>query len=80
MGHDDELVIADADFPAESCAKRLVKLSEISGEWTLQVILSVVSLDTYSTLATVMDLTDSDKTAGIPESSLWNIYQNYRFH
>ena len=26
MGHGDELVIADANFPAETCAKRLIRL------------------------------------------------------
>ena len=75
MGHGDELVIADANFPAETCAKRLVKLSGISGERALQAILSVFPLDTYSDPAAVMDLTDSDKAAGMPEPPLWNIYQ-----
>ena len=28
MGHGDELVIADADFPAETCAKRLIRLPD----------------------------------------------------
>ena len=28
MGHGDELVIADANFPAETCAKRLIRLPQ----------------------------------------------------
>ena len=31
MGHGDELVIADANFPAETCAQRLIRLPGIDG-------------------------------------------------
>lgn len=75
MGHGDELVFADANFPAETCAKRLVRMPGISGERALQAILSVLPLDTYSTPAAVMDLTDSDKEKGMPEPDMWKVYQ-----
>lgn len=75
MGHGDELVIADANFPAETCAKRLVRIPGISGERALRAILSVLPLDTYSAPTAVMDLTDSDKEKGMPEPPMWAVYQ-----
>lgn len=67
MGHGDELVIADANFPAETCALRLIRLPGIDGVRAAEAILSVFPLDTYSSPAFVMDLTDGDKAKGMPE-------------
>ena len=36
MGHGDELVIADANFPAETCAQRLIRMPGIDGVETLR--------------------------------------------
>jgi L-fucose mutarotase len=47
MGHGDEIVIADANFPAETNAKRLVRLDGVSASDTLQAILSVLPLDSF---------------------------------
>ena len=75
MGHGDELVIADANFPAETCAKRIVRLPGIDGVRAVEGILKVFPLDTYSIPAAVMDLTDGDKEKGIPEPVIWPLYQ-----
>lgn len=75
MGHGDELVIADANFPAETCARRLVRLPGADGIRTLEAVLSVFPLDTYSDPAFVMDLTDSDKAKGLPEPEIWPTYE-----
>ena len=45
IGHGDELVIADANFPAASTAQRLVRLDGISATRCLDAILSVMPLD-----------------------------------
>ena len=45
MGHGDEIVIADANFPAVSCAKRLVRADGHSGTNILDGILSLFPLD-----------------------------------
>lgn len=74
MGHGDELVIADANFPSHSIAQRLVSLPGISGVDVLKAVLSVFPLDTYSTPAFIMDLTDSDKAKGMPEPEIWKPY------
>lgn len=47
MGHGDELVIADANFPAASLARRLVSLSGVNTSRALQAILTVFPLDQY---------------------------------
>jgi len=57
MGHGDEIVIADANFPAEACAKRLLRADGIDAPQMLAAILSVMPLDTYDdTPANVMQI------------------------
>ena len=75
MGHGDELVIADANFPAETVATRLVRIPGIDGVKAAEAILSVLPLDTYTEApALIMDLTDGDKAKGMPEPVIWPIY------
>ena len=45
MGHGDELVIADANFPAASLARRLVFLAGVSSADALDAVLTVFPLD-----------------------------------
>lgn len=47
MGHGDELVIADANFPAESCGARIERLAGISATEALEAILTLMPLDSY---------------------------------
>ena len=47
MGHGDEIVIADANFPADANAQRLVRLDGVDATRAAQAILSVLPLDTY---------------------------------
>lgn len=75
MGHGDELVIADANFPASSLATRLLHLPGIDGVRAAEAVLSVFPLDTYSSPAFVMDLTDGDKAKGMPEPEIWPEYE-----
>ena len=69
-------MIADANFPAETCAKRLIRLPGIDGVEVAKAILSVFPLDTYSDPAYIMDLTDSDKAKGMPEPTIWKPYED----
>ena len=76
MGHGDELVIADANFPAETVAKRLIRVPGVDGVRVAEAVLSVFPLDTYvDTPACVMDLTDSDKAKGMPTPVIWAEYE-----
>lgn len=75
MGHGDELVIADANFPAETLAKRFLRLPGIDGVSVLKAILPLFPLDTYCMPATLMELTAGDQAKGMPIPSIWAEYQ-----
>lgn len=47
MGHGDELVIADANHPAETNAQRLIRMEGMSATRVLEAVVSVLPLDTY---------------------------------
>ena len=47
MGHGDEIVIGDGNFPAASVAKRLIRLDGHGVNEILDAILKLMPLDTY---------------------------------
>lgn len=47
MGHGDEIAVVDANFPAESCARRLVRMDGVSATDVLEAIVSVLPVDSY---------------------------------
>lgn len=47
MGHGDEIVLADANFPAATHARRLVRLPGTSAPQVLQAVLQVLPLDDF---------------------------------
>ena len=48
MGHGDEIVIADGNFPAETFGKKVIRADGIGGAEMLKAVLSLIPLDTYS--------------------------------
>lgn len=48
MGHGDEIVIADGNFPASTCAKRLIRCDGHNVPEILDAVLKFFPLDTYS--------------------------------
>jgi L-fucose mutarotase len=48
MGHGDEIVVADANFPSASIARRLVRLDGVSAVAAADAILSVMPLDDFA--------------------------------
>ena len=46
MGHGDEVVIADANFPAEANARRLVRVDGVDATRAAEAILSLLPLST----------------------------------
>ena len=48
MGHGDEIVIADGNFPSETCGQRVVRADGHGGEAILDAVLSLIPLDTYA--------------------------------
>jgi L-fucose mutarotase len=47
MGHGDDLVIADSNFPATTMAQRLVRMPGIDAPRVLEAVLSVMPLDDF---------------------------------
>ena len=47
MGHGDEIVVADANFPAESTNDNCIRLDGVDASDTLQAILAVMPLDSF---------------------------------
>ncbi len=82
MGHGDTIVLADANFPAETYAKttivgHVLRLSGVSANELFQAILGVFPLDVGYTAepVCVMDLTEGDKKKGKPEPSVWRAFE-----
>ncbi len=48
MGHSDEIVIADGNFPSEAFGKRVVRADGIGGAEMLKAVLALMPLDDYS--------------------------------
>lgn len=64
MGHGDELVIADANFPATSNTQRPIRLDGITATDVLTAVLSVMPLDTF-----VPDPAITMQVVGTPEEA-----------
>lgn len=65
MGHGDEIVIADANFPADANAQRIVRLDGAAGPRVVAAILSVLPLDDFVPDA-AFRMEDSDAPDVIP--------------
>lgn len=48
MGHGDEIVIADGNFPSENFGQRVIRADGIGGAEMLDACLQLIPLDTYS--------------------------------
>ncbi len=74
MGHGDEIVIADANFPSANYGQRVVRADGISGCDVLNAVLSVIPLDTYSEENLIlMQLVPSD--VGKVDPVIWKDYE-----
>lgn len=71
MGHGDEMIIADANFPAVSCARRLVRSDGHAAADLLNAIIKFMPLDyAVERPAAVMALNPGD-----PVPAVWEIYR-----
>ena len=66
MGHGDELAIVDANYPALSKAKRLVRLDGIDAVRVLDAVLSLMPLDDFVDCAAFVMQPVDDPTAVPP--------------
>jgi L-fucose mutarotase len=73
MGHGDELVIADGNFPAASHAARLVRADGHGIPELLEAVLLLLPLDTYSeSPVSLMAVVAGDPV----ETPIWEVYQS----
>ena len=70
MGHGDEIVIADGNFPSETNGQRVVRADGIGGEEMLDAVLSLIPLDTYADENLLLMQT----TNGDPVPPIWEKY------
>ena len=71
MGHGDEIVIADANYPAETNGKRVVRADGLKGPELLEAILELIPLDTYAEENMLLMAT----TNGDPTPEIWDVYK-----
>ena len=72
MGHGDEIVIGDGNFPGASTNDRCIRLDGHGACEVLEAMLTLMPLDTYADPVYLMDKTASDKDLEIP---IWNEYR-----
>ena len=70
MGHGDEIVIADGNFPAETYGQRVIRADGLGGEEVLDAVLSLIPLDTYA----LENLLLMQTTNGDPTPEIWDKY------
>jgi len=72
MGHGDDIVLADGNFPAASTAQRLVRCDGHGVPELLEAILKFMPLDTYTDRpVAVMQVVPGDPT----EPTIWEQYE-----
>lgn len=70
MGHGDEIVIADANFPAENYGKRVVRADGLGGIEMLKAVLALLPLDTYAEQNFML----METVKGDPKPTIWKDY------
>lgn len=71
MGHSDTLVLADANFPAASCANRLVRLDGVEVADLLDAVLQFFPLDSFVSHPVMLMQPKNDEP--IPE--IWDTFK-----
>lgn len=71
MGHGDEIIIADGNFPAASMAQRLIRLDGHDAPEVMEAVLELFPLDTYTKPVHLMAKMDGDTV----ETPIWDVYQ-----
>lgn len=78
MGHGDDLVIGDSNYPAASNAKHLVRLDGHCVEDVLDAILSLFPLDIYvDKPVTLMQVAPGDKTVPVIQDDIKRIVKKW---
>lgn len=71
MGHGDEIVIADGNFPSASMGQRVVYLTGNGAAEVLDAVLKLLPLDTYEKPLYLMEVVKGDNV----ETPIWDEYK-----
>lgn len=73
MGHGDEIIIADGNFPSAALAQRLVRLDGHGVPEILDAVMKFFPLDSYTDKpVALMQVVEGDSAA----PTIWNDYRN----
>ncbi|XP_058400337.1 fucose mutarotase isoform X3 [Diceros bicornis minor] len=79
MGHGDEIVLADVNFPTSAvcrCGPEEIRADGLGVPQLLEAVLKLLPLDTYvESPAAVMELEPSDRERGL-QTPVWRSYQS----
>lgn len=78
MGHGDEIVLADANFPGTSIGKRLVRADGLDIKTILEAILPVFVLDKYADPLIMMQTVPGDKLDPAVEADYMEVVRRYQ--
>ena len=70
MGHGDEIVIADGNFPGENIARRCIRCDGHGTKELLEAILKLFPLDTYEKPVYIMEKVAGDSV----KTPIWDDY------
>ncbi|MDD6094615.1 MAG: RbsD/FucU domain-containing protein [Clostridia bacterium] len=81
MGHGETIVIADANFPADSLSDKVQRCPGMNVSDVLSAIIDLFPIDVAYTEnpAIVMELTEGDKAKRMPTPEAWGDYERI-FH
>ncbi|KZU23766.1 RbsD/FucU family protein [Lactiplantibacillus plantarum] len=76
MGHGDEILLADANYPALTNNSRVIRADGLSMSTLLPDILELLPLDTYSDYqAILMEVVPGDDAVPNGRPQIWNTYE-----
>lgn len=76
MGHSDEIVLADGNFPAMSLGERVIRMDSIGVKELLRAILHLLPLDDYGEDNVIM----MKPFEGKEEPSIWKEYREILYY
>jgi L-fucose mutarotase len=78
MGHGDELVLADANFPGANFGRRVLRADGLSVVQLLGAILPLFELDSYAAPLIMMDVVKGDPLDPAVEADFMRVVQEHQ--
>lgn len=78
MGHGDEIVLADSNFPGVSIGKRLVRADGLTISTILEAILPLFVLDSYADPLIMMQAVSGDKLDPAVETDYMRVVRRFQ--